>query len=270
MRSVGALPGTRLIAASSLWQTRPVGQVAGPFVNAAMLVETALPAKQLMQQLLELEAACGRDRRQGGNRPLDLDLLLYGQRVIDDAGLIVPHPRMSFRRFVLEPAVEIAGSMQHPLLQLSLQQLLSRIRCERNVVAVLLPPEFPAGEIDLRPAGDVFWVVPGSRSELLLALRQHVTANQNWLVVVADRPGRLEALQGAIKLLVTIDGDPPGRLAGIRFRGPQASLRKVSAAGLRQSVLTLIDSLRPGPVPINGGPRLAGLQSLLKKPDIQS
>jgi 2-amino-4-hydroxy-6-hydroxymethyldihydropteridine diphosphokinase len=110
LAALARLPRTTRLACSSLYATAPVGYADQPdFVNAVAAVETALAARALLQALLETESRHGR-RRTFPNAPrtLDLDLLLYGGQVIDEPGLIVPHPRMHDRAFVLVPLAEIA------------------------------------------------------------------------------------------------------------------------------------------------------------------
>ncbi len=104
------LPGTRLLAASSLYRSAPVGYTVQPdFVNAVAQIETRLGAEALLRELLATEARFGRVRQfPNAPRTLDLDLLLYGDRVIAEPGLVVPHPRMHERAFVLAPLAEIA------------------------------------------------------------------------------------------------------------------------------------------------------------------
>lgn len=104
------LPATRLIARSSLYRTAPVGYLDQPdFINAVAWVETALAPRALLDALLELEHAFGRERQfRNAPRILDLDLLLYGDLVHHEQGLTLPHPRMHERAFVLAPLVEIA------------------------------------------------------------------------------------------------------------------------------------------------------------------
>ena len=108
--ALAELPGTRLLAASSLYRSAPVGVGAQPdFVNAVAEIETALAARALLEALLATESRFGRKREfPGAPRTLDLDLLLYGDRVIAEDDLTVPHPRMHQRAFVLAPLAEIA------------------------------------------------------------------------------------------------------------------------------------------------------------------
>jgi 2-amino-4-hydroxy-6-hydroxymethyldihydropteridine diphosphokinase len=118
----------RLAASSSYYETAPVGYSDQPtFLNAAALLETRLPPQALLDRLLEIERSFGRDRSHGipnGPRTLDLDLLLYGDLVLNTPALQLPHPRMTERAFVLIPLAEIAPSRIHPLANKSMKQLL--------------------------------------------------------------------------------------------------------------------------------------------------
>jgi 2-amino-4-hydroxy-6-hydroxymethyldihydropteridine diphosphokinase len=106
---IAALPQTKLLARSALYRTAPVGYANQPdFVNACALVETELAPRALLDELLALEQRHGRVRDiPNGPRTLDLDIVLYGDRVIDEPGLEVPHPRAHERAFVLEPLLDV-------------------------------------------------------------------------------------------------------------------------------------------------------------------
>ena len=116
LAALDAIPGTRLARASSLWRTAPVGYAAQPdFVNAVAGVETTLAPRALLDALLAIEGRFGRERSfADAPRTLDLDLLLYGDRVLSEQGLEVPHPRMHERAFVLAPLLEIAPDIEIP------------------------------------------------------------------------------------------------------------------------------------------------------------
>ena len=103
------LPRTRLLARSHLHRTAPVGYADQPdFVNACALLETGLAPRELLDELLAVEQRHGRVRSiPNGPRTLDLDIILYGDRVIDEPGLRVPHPRAHERAFVLVPLLEV-------------------------------------------------------------------------------------------------------------------------------------------------------------------
>jgi 2-amino-4-hydroxy-6-hydroxymethyldihydropteridine diphosphokinase len=112
-----AEPEIDVVAVSNVRETDPVDFLDQPrFLNGAVEVETGLPPRPLLERLLAVEAALGR-RRDGlryGPRTIDLDLLLYGEEVVDEPGLTVPHPRLAERRFVLEPLHELAPDLVVP------------------------------------------------------------------------------------------------------------------------------------------------------------
>ena len=117
--ALDALPGTRLLRASRFYRTPAWGVEAQPdFINAAAVLETSLAPRPLLQALLAIERAHGRERatdgRRWGPRTLDLDLLLSADAVIDEAGLVLPHPEMHRRAFVLVPLAEVAADADVP------------------------------------------------------------------------------------------------------------------------------------------------------------
>lgn len=116
LEAIADMPETDLIRVSSLYDTEPVGEVDQPnFLNAAALVDTELEARQLLWNLLLIEKRLGRVRTQPwGPRTIDLDLLLYGDDIIEDPDLRVPHPEIIRRSFVLVPLVELEPRLVHP------------------------------------------------------------------------------------------------------------------------------------------------------------
>jgi 2-amino-4-hydroxy-6-hydroxymethyldihydropteridine diphosphokinase len=104
------------LAMSGLYETSAVEFEGGSFLNAVAAVRTGMGPGMLLEVLLSTETALGRTRKQGktGSRAIDLDLLLYGDTVIDGKGLTVPHPRMLRRRFVMEPLAELAPDLKIP------------------------------------------------------------------------------------------------------------------------------------------------------------
>ncbi len=118
-----------VIAVSSAYETDPVGITDQPlFLNAVCSVETGLGPERLLKTLLEIENDEGRVRTvKDAPRTLDLDLLFYEDRVIDEPGLQVPHPRMDERAFVLVPLVEIAPELVHPVSGQTVREMLARL-----------------------------------------------------------------------------------------------------------------------------------------------
>ena len=116
LERLARLPGARLVKASSLYRTAPIDSSGDDYVNAVAALDTELDAHALLQALFAIEQAHGRERPyRNAPRTLDLDLLLYGDAVIDDApALIVPHPRLHERAFVLAPLAEAAPDLVIP------------------------------------------------------------------------------------------------------------------------------------------------------------
>jgi 2-amino-4-hydroxy-6-hydroxymethyldihydropteridine diphosphokinase len=117
-RALELLSELGAVRSSTVRETDPVGFTDQPrFLNAVAELETNLPARELLERLLDIERSLGRDRaneQRWGPRTLDLDLLLYGQETIEEPGLSVPHPRLAERRFVLEPLCELAPDLILP------------------------------------------------------------------------------------------------------------------------------------------------------------
>jgi 2-amino-4-hydroxy-6-hydroxymethyldihydropteridine diphosphokinase len=121
------LAGTgTLLKISSLYETEPVGFLDQPwFLNQAIELKTGLMPEELLSFCREIEAARGRVRTHpNAPRTLDLDILLYNGEVVNAPGLIIPHPRLAERRFVLQPLAQIAPDVIHPILKKSIQSLL--------------------------------------------------------------------------------------------------------------------------------------------------
>jgi 2-amino-4-hydroxy-6-hydroxymethyldihydropteridine diphosphokinase len=113
--ALAALPRTRVSALSPVYETEPVGAPPPAYLNAAVALETDLDPRELLEALLGIEARLGRARTvPGAPRTIDLDLLLHGDSVTATDRLVLPHPRLRGRRFVLEPLLAIAPSLRDP------------------------------------------------------------------------------------------------------------------------------------------------------------
>ncbi|MBI3154766.1 MAG: 2-amino-4-hydroxy-6-hydroxymethyldihydropteridine diphosphokinase [Burkholderiales bacterium] len=115
IEALDRIEGTRVVARSSLWRSAPVDAQGPDFVNAVVALQTRLDAETLLERLQTIEEVQGRQRPyRNAPRTLDLDLLLWGDRVASSPALTLPHPRLQLRRFVLEPLAEIAPDLVLP------------------------------------------------------------------------------------------------------------------------------------------------------------
>lgn len=124
---------------SSLYETAAWGNQDQPaFLNIAVGVKTALAPLNVLQEVLGIESALGRVRHEKwGARLIDIDIIFYGSKIVDmGAQLQIPHPQMQYRKFVLEPLVEIASTCVHPLLKLNVSEILERLSDNLSVSKV--------------------------------------------------------------------------------------------------------------------------------------
>tara|TARA_B100000929_G_scaffold115585_1_gene91714 strand:+ start:5322 stop:5858 length:537 start_codon:yes stop_codon:yes gene_type:complete len=130
VRLIDEIEGVELKNLSSLVETEPVGgPPQGRYLNGAAELETALEPRDLLNRLQEVETELGRVRKVlNGPRNIDLDILLFGDLVIEAGDLVLPHPRMCERAFVLEPLNEIAPGRVHPVKRKSVEELLEELR----------------------------------------------------------------------------------------------------------------------------------------------
>jgi 2-amino-4-hydroxy-6-hydroxymethyldihydropteridine diphosphokinase len=140
MERVSQLPDTRVVRASSLYESEPLGDAKTWFVNSVIEIETELAPDPLLKRLKAIEEAMGRKRVKGkkwGSRIIDLDILLWDKEVVSKRSLKIPHPEMHKRRFVLLPLAELAPHVVHPQLGQSISALLATVKDTKRVT--LLP-----------------------------------------------------------------------------------------------------------------------------------
>ncbi|ASS76972.1 2-amino-4-hydroxy-6-hydroxymethyldihydropteridine diphosphokinase [Tumebacillus algifaecis] len=143
-------PDIRVTQISSVYETAPVGMIAQPdFLNLALEIKTSLDAKKLLEITSSTELDMGRQRdMKWGPRTLDIDILLMDKQVMDTAELILPHPRMGERAFVLLPLAEIAGAKVHPVTQQTVSDMANQVDgkegvflCQIRLASVCEPSE---------------------------------------------------------------------------------------------------------------------------------
>jgi len=129
-----------VVLSSSIYETDAWGKEDQPaFLNQVLKIATSLPPGELMNRILQIEISMGRERNEKyGARTIDIDILFYGTQVIEEKNLCIPHPRMQYRRFVLEPLAEIAPAFVHPVLSKPVSQILRE--CEDQLSVRLLIP----------------------------------------------------------------------------------------------------------------------------------
>lgn len=227
--------GVRMTATSGLRETAPVGGPMGQatFLNAAMTVATSLSAEALVEQLLAVEREVGRVRQtRWGPRLIDLDLLLYDDLVSEDPNCVVPHPRMTFRRFMLDPACEVAAEWRHPLTECSLRDLQAQLH--RAARCVLLSRQVPGQAADGGGAGrSGLWGADHERAWLAVTdcLRQ-----TGWELTVQDsQPQAPPSEPPRLALMVTtgmhpVAGQARGPYLCLSLAEPQTWVTEIQAA----------------------------------------
>ena len=159
---IARLSETRIVRQSSIYETEPVGDLKGAFLNGVIQIQTELAADVLMRRLLAIERQIGRKRQAGRKsaararprpRVIDLDLLFFDKETIETGALTIPHPRLHERRFVLAPMAELAPMLIHPKLNVSISDLLAGLKSSQRVTlarADLLRPPPRKREVALR------------------------------------------------------------------------------------------------------------------------
>jgi 2-amino-4-hydroxy-6-hydroxymethyldihydropteridine diphosphokinase len=273
LADIDALPDVRLSKQSKFHRYRPVGGPAnqGEFLNAAAVFDTSVPPLQLMNDLQQIEARHGRERgERWAQRPLDIDILLYGNEVAETEMLSLPHPRMSYRRFVLEPSAEVAPRMLHPTIGWPIEQLLLHLTAASDLLAVMSPSETARDQVMSAVAKryGVSIVKQPAVAEVAQAWPAAVTTwielpvSQGNEVVGAQEAGLPYAAADFPKISILLDAATPAdgvlkaqwssvvRRPG---RGPTLRLQTSDVAAIEAEVFAAVDSVWPdlGPASAN-------------------
>ena len=139
---MAALPATTITRRSSLYESEPIGDADRWYLNGVVELATDFDPTELLTRLQKIEADLGRKRTPGtkkwASRTIDLDILLFDTRIVDEKHLEIPHPEMHRRRFVLQPLCELAPQVRHPRLGSTMAELLAGLADDKRVL--LLPP----------------------------------------------------------------------------------------------------------------------------------
>lgn len=265
---IRALPDVQVVRESALLRTRPIGGPADQpeYVNGAVLVETTIAPLTLLAELQQIENRHGRLRSERwGPRTLDIDLLLYGNDIIETPMLVLPHSRLSFRRFVLEPAAEIAAKMLHPVIGWPVERLLLHLQMASDLLAIVSPSDALRSE--------VAELLTRERSAESASRPRFETADHHWPRLWSDwlqmtprsrtaHSQQTTALKNPLpyaaaafpKLTVLLDGDIAHRgadklhwstLVRQPGRGPTLRLQTLDTAEIAAEVLAAVAAVWP-------------------------
>ena len=238
---VGAHPAITVVGRSNWYCTRPIGGPAGQgeFVNAAIRLETSLAPEALLAALQNVEADLGRQRRARWEaRTIDLDLLLFGELILKTPRLEVPHPRMAFRRFVLEPAVDVAPAMRHPSMGWTVRQMLDHLDHAANYMALTGVPGTGKTPLARRVAEStssrlIRDVAPGLRDVFDATDRRSATAKRE-IELLERRCACLAAADGEAEASGVVSDFWVGQgLAYGRFSAGKQDYKEIEAAWRR-------------------------------------
>jgi 2-amino-4-hydroxy-6-hydroxymethyldihydropteridine diphosphokinase len=265
LAEIDALPNVRLQKASSFHRSLPLGGPPdqGEYLNAAANVETSVPPLAFLELLQRIETRHGRvPTERWAARPLDIDLLLYGSEVVETDMLILPHLRISFRRFVLVPAAEVAAKMIHPTIGWPIERLLLHLNEAKDELAVLSPSEELRSQV-AEDAAKQFGARTIDRPTFATADQLWPAEYSTWLAIerppgageVASRIGALPYAAAAFpKLTILLDAGRDAtrqnkaewsRIVRQPGRGPTLRLQTVQRAEVQSEVHAAIESVWP-------------------------
>jgi 2-amino-4-hydroxy-6-hydroxymethyldihydropteridine diphosphokinase len=265
LAAIDALPDVRVRRASEFYKTRPLGGPAGQdeFFNAATTIETKTPPLQLLDEMQDIESRHGRApaSERWAARPLDIDLLIYDDEVMETPMLTLPHPRMTYRRFVLQPAVEIAPRTLHPVIGWPIERLLLHLDLASDRVAIVSPSEkyrkffadFIAKKFNARPAERPTFTTAEQFWPAALTMWLDVTPSSSDAETISGKAGALPYAAAAfpkLSILLDADSDSP-QLAKSQWsatvrrpgRGPTLRLQETEAETFQTEIAAAIEAV---------------------------
>ena len=218
LAAIDALPDVQLRKTSEWLRSQPVGGPAGQgeFLNGAALIDTTIAPLILLKELQQIEDRLGRKPgERWAPRPIDIDILLYDREVMEQEMITLPHPRLTFRRFVLKPAVEVAPKMIHPVIGWPIERLLLHLDGASDLVAIVSPTETRRRAL-VEMLMTRFAAKPAAQPEVGTASSHWPADWTTWLAINPKAKGERAAAPGGLsyaaaafpKLTILIDGDP--------------------------------------------------------------
>lgn len=209
-------PGIEELRAATAVRTEAVtgdsgdsGESQADYLNSAFLLRTSLDPAELHRLLIGIEEKLGRERlERWGPRSVDLDLILYGDTVVSDTTLQIPHPRMSFRRFVLQPSLEVAGEMVDPRSGMTVSQLLQHLDSKPNQVLLATNQATAAQELIKEAGYDDYEFVIATDEQTFIANASQAKLLVSWINPDEESPLHRYARHFAGPLL-NVDSKPP-------------------------------------------------------------
>jgi 2-amino-4-hydroxy-6-hydroxymethyldihydropteridine diphosphokinase len=264
LADIEALPDARVSRVSKFHVSKPIGGPPGQkdFLNSAARVETSHSPLRLLDELKDIETRRGRKQTdRWAPRPIDIDILLFGDEVAETAMLTLPHPRMSFRRFVLVPAAEIAPRMLHPVIGWPVERLLLHLNAASDQVAIVSQSE-PLRRSVSQFLAERYATRSIDRPSFATAEKLWPAALSTWVAVDPTVAGEMSAppKSGGLiyaaaafpKLTILLDGeaDAPGAnksqwssVARQPGRGPTLRLQQTDVETVRTEVAAAMDAV---------------------------
>lgn len=266
LTAIDALPDVQLRKHSQWLHTQPIGGPVGQgeFLNGVALVDTTIAPLILLKELQQIEQRLG---RQPGDRwaprPIDIDMLLYDRQVLEQEMIMLPHPRLTFRRFVLQPAAEIAPKMIHPVIGWTIERLLLHLDRASDLVAIVSPSETRRRSVTEMLTAR-FAAKPTAQPELGAAAPHWPADLTTWIAISSPPSSERSAVATSglpyaaatfPKLTILLDGDPatppnvqtkwspivrqPGRGPTLRLTSADPAILQAEASAAIQSIWPL-------------------------------